>query len=51
MTPEDETGEMASVTDITQSSLLDDDDIAPDIDFDDDMPFGEDFDEDLDEDE
>lgn len=46
VTAEDETGEMASVTDITKSSLLDDDEIAPDIDFPDDMPFGEDFDED-----
>lgn len=36
VTMDDETGEMASVTDITKSSLLDDDDdIAPDIDFDD----------------
>ncbi len=45
VTAEDETGEMASVTDITKSSLLDDE-IAPDLDFPDDMPFGEDFDED-----
>lgn len=36
VTADDETGEMASVTDITKSSLLDDDDeLGPDIDFDD----------------
>lgn len=55
MTMDDETGDMASVNDITKSSLLDDDDITPDIDFaddEDDISFDdEDFDEDDDDDD
>lgn len=51
VTAEDETGEMASVTDITKSSLLDEDDISSDIDFSDDpMPFDDEFDDESDED-
>ncbi len=44
---DDEMGEMASVNDITKSSMLDDDEIAPGIDFDEED--GIDFEEDLDE--
>lgn len=44
---DDEMGEMASVNDITKSSMLDDDEIAPGIDFDDED--GIDFEEDLDD--
>ena len=55
MTLDDETGDMASVNDITKSSLLDDDDISPDIDFadgEDDISFDdEDFEEDEDDDD
>ena len=58
MTMDDEMGEMASVSDITKSSMLDDDDeIGGGITFDDDddLDFDEDFDdeddEDLDDDE
>lgn len=45
---DDEMGEMASVNDITKSSMLDDDEISTDMDFDDeeDIDFDEDFDED-----
>ena len=56
ITVDDETGDMASVTDITKSSIMDDDDeIAPDLDFgDEDADFGdEDFsdDDDFDDDD
>lgn len=45
VTMDDETGEMASVTDITKASLLDDDgDIGGDLDFDDEVD-GVDFDD------
>lgn len=47
-TLDDETGEMASVNDITKSSLLDDDDLGADLSFvddDDDIDFSEDEDE------
>ena len=47
MSLEDETGDMASVNDITKSSMLDDDDMTPDIDFDEDNDIS--FDDDIDD--
>lgn len=56
MTIDDETGEMASVNDLTKSSLLDDDDLGTDLEFGDDednlnFEDDDDFDEDLDDDD
>lgn len=48
---DDETGDMASVNDITKSSLLDDEDLSPDIDFDDDDDDISFADEELDDDD
>lgn len=50
---DDEMGEMASVNDITKSSMLDDDEIAPDIEFDEEgeIDFDEEFDDEDDDDD